>query len=78
MVDGRWDSHLHRPLHAATYYLNHILQNSHIFNVDYEIKPGLSCLQRMVRDVEKINKIDRQLEDFRKRSMSSDQILHWI
>jgi hypothetical protein len=29
---------------------------------------GLDCLKRMVRDVEKINKIDDQIVDFENRS----------
>ncbi|XP_058774188.1 uncharacterized protein LOC131648449 [Vicia villosa] len=57
---------MHRPLHAAGYYLNPILHYSSSFKADYEVKRGLyDCMERMIGDVEEISKIDTQLEDFK-------------
>lgn len=66
--------HLYRNFTAQTYFLNHILCYSHNFKVDYEVKCGLECLQRMMRDVEKINKTDGQLEDLKNRSKFIDNV----
>ncbi|CAH9125516.1 unnamed protein product [Cuscuta epithymum] len=69
VVDERWDKQLHRPLHAAGYYLNPQMQYSPNFKADFEVKKGLyDCITRMVADVEVQAKIDIQLDDFKKRA----------
>ena len=69
IIDERWDNQLHRPLHAAGYYLNPQLHYGPGFKIDYEVKKGLyDCMERIVGDKEEITKIDAQLEDFKSRS----------
>ncbi|XP_027340931.1 uncharacterized protein LOC113854230 [Abrus precatorius] len=69
IIDEWWDNQLHRPLHAAGYYLNPILHYSSNFKVDVEVKHGLyECLERLGGDLHLVNKIDGQLEDFKSRS----------
>jgi hypothetical protein len=40
IIDQRWDNQLHRPLHAAGYYLNPELHYSLDFKADWEVKKG--------------------------------------
>lgn len=66
IIDERWDKQLHRPLHAAAYYLNPQFHYSPDFKADIEVYHGLyECLQRMVTDEDQSSKIDVQLEDFK-------------
>jgi hypothetical protein len=69
IIDARWELQLHRPLHAATYYLNpHYHYNSN-FKVNANIKIGLyQCLERMVPDASERCKIDLQLDSFKDAS----------
>ncbi|XP_042449877.1 uncharacterized protein LOC122034629 [Zingiber officinale] len=68
IIDARWDNQLHRPLHAAGYYLNPQFHYSPNFKADFEVKRGIyDCLQRMVESMEEVKKIDAQLEDFKYR-----------
>ena len=41
VIDQRWDNQLHRPLHAAGYYLNPILHYGPNFKADFEVKKDL-------------------------------------
>ena len=66
IIDERWDAQLHKPLHAAAYYLNPHFHYSSDFKADREVKRGMyECMERMVPDDEEFNKIDKQLEDFK-------------
>lgn len=57
---------LHRPLHAAGYYLNPSIHYDPSFDPGSDIKLGLyTCLQRMVPEVSDRKKIDVQLEKFK-------------
>ncbi|KAI5437809.1 hypothetical protein KIW84_023793 [Lathyrus oleraceus] len=69
IIDNRWDKQLHRPLHAAGYYLNPLLYYNPNFIVDNEVKQGMyACLERMMGgDMDMVNKIDGQLEDFKSK-----------
>lgn len=70
IIDERWDNQLHRPLHAAGYYLNPQLHYAPEFKADFEVKRGLyDCMTRMVGDVKEISKIDAQLEDFKTKEI---------
>ena len=61
-----WEIQLHRPLHAAGYYLNPHFHYSPEFKAGSEIKLGLyTCLQRMVPDICERTLIDSQLEAFK-------------
>ena len=66
IIDQRWNNQLHRPLHAAAYYLNPQLHYEPNFrNDDAEVKEGLhTCMQRLVSDLAKRKKINLQLLDF--------------
>ncbi|KAL6501599.1 hypothetical protein OROGR_026732 [Orobanche gracilis] len=58
---------LHRPLHAAGYYLNPRFQYDDNFKADTEVKVGLyKTIERMYPNVETRIKIDEQLEKFRR------------
>jgi len=65
IVDARWELQLHRPLHAAAYYLNPHYHYNPNFKVNANIKIGLNqCLEMMVPNVSERCKIDLQLESF--------------
>ncbi|KAL6554980.1 hypothetical protein OROGR_006238 [Orobanche gracilis] len=52
IIDNRWNYQLHRPLHAAGYYLNpaYYYKNGEV-EKDAEVKEGLfSCIKRLSRD----------------------------
>lgn len=57
---------MHRPLHAAAYFLNPQFQYSPNFNANADIKIGLyTCLQRMVVDPNDRMLIDLQMDAFK-------------
>lgn len=61
IIDARWDKQLHRPLHAAGYYVNPQLHYAPGFKVDVEVKKGLfDCLYKMVPDYEERERITVQ------------------
>ncbi|XP_068497678.1 uncharacterized protein [Phaseolus vulgaris] len=66
IIDQRWNNQLHRPLHAAAYYLNPQLHYQPNFrNDDVEVKEGLyMCMRRLVNDVAERTKINLQFTDF--------------
>ncbi|GAU36121.1 hypothetical protein TSUD_374840 [Trifolium subterraneum] len=69
IIDKRWDKQLHRPLHAAGYYLNHGMHYSPTFKADFEVKEGMyECLKRMVGNRDERIKIDAQLEEFKSKA----------
>ncbi|KAL6331610.1 hypothetical protein AAG906_011550 [Vitis piasezkii] len=63
-IDARWTPQLHRPLHAADYYLNPQLRYGDKFsNVD-EVRKGLfECMDRMLDYQERL-KADIQLDSY--------------
>ncbi|RVX13588.1 hypothetical protein CK203_010298 [Vitis vinifera] len=63
-IDARWTPQLHRPLHAAGYYLNPQLRYGDKFsNVD-EVRKGLfECMDKML-DYQKRLKADIQLDSY--------------
>ncbi|XP_016177771.1 uncharacterized protein LOC107620063 [Arachis ipaensis] len=66
IINGRWKSQLHRPLHAAAYYLNpHYHYEPNFMVDDADIKIGLySCLKKLVPNQEERKKVGLQLPDF--------------
>jgi hypothetical protein len=59
---------LHRPLHAAAYYLNPQMHYDSRFKADIEVRKGLmDCLTKMVDDPEEQAKIEVQMHDFKKQ-----------
>ncbi|KAI8540876.1 hypothetical protein RHMOL_Rhmol08G0019000 [Rhododendron molle] len=66
VIDTRWDYQLHRPLHAAAYYLNPKFQYSETFKADREVRKGLyTTIERMYPDMDTRLIIDEQLEKFK-------------
>nr|KYP38381.1 hypothetical protein KK1_040364 [Cajanus cajan] len=51
IIDERWDKQLHRPLHAAAYYLNpHFHYDPNFRDDDVEVKQGLyNCMTRLLK-----------------------------
>lgn len=70
MIDARWETQLHRPLHAAGYYLNpQIFYDNQNEVCCEEVLKGLyDCISRLVPDVETQDKIDKELELYRNAS----------
>ncbi|XP_020203984.2 uncharacterized protein LOC109789440 [Cajanus cajan] len=66
IIDERWDKQLHRPLHAAAYYLNpHFHYDPNFRDDDVEVKQGLyNCMTRLVSDLNERSKIGTQLAEF--------------
>ncbi|KAJ0042719.1 hypothetical protein Pint_18504 [Pistacia integerrima] len=59
IIDTRWDFQLHRPLHAAAYYLNPKYHYDPNFNPDKEVKIGLyKVIEKMYPDVETRVEVD--------------------
>ena len=65
IIDERWEAQLHKPLHAAAYYLNPYFHYDPDFKPHYTIKEGLyNCLSRMIDNQNDLNTIHYQLVDF--------------
>ena len=67
-IDKRWDCQLHRPLHAAGYFLNPAIHydNPEGSSCD-EITEGLyACISRLVRDAGVQDKIAVELQKYKK------------
>ncbi|XP_057746199.1 uncharacterized protein LOC130965456 [Arachis stenosperma] len=62
IINGRWESQLHKPLHAAAYYLNpHYHYEPNFMVDDADIKIGLySCLKKLVPNQEERKKSSRK------------------
>ena len=68
IIDHRWEIQLHRPLHAAAYYLNPKIHYRPGFKASYDVKQGLyACMERMLTSEER-DLVDLQLEEFKDRS----------
>ncbi|XP_020549762.1 uncharacterized protein LOC105162262 [Sesamum indicum] len=68
LIDARWNVQLHRPLHAAGYYLNleFYYANSNV-EQDEEVKQGLyACIRRVVPTIELQDKILDELPKYKK------------
>eukprot|EP00253_Pinus_taeda_P015844 PITA_15844 len=66
VIDSRWTGMLHRPIHAATLFLNPAFSYKCSVDFDGEVMEGLhSCIQRMVPDPELRSKINRKIQSYR-------------
>ncbi|XP_057432600.1 uncharacterized protein LOC130725380 [Lotus japonicus] len=67
LIDTRWNFQLHRPLHAAAYYLNPKYHYQKNFNPDNEVLYGVyDVIHKMAAQDSKTRVlIDRQLEQFK-------------
>ena len=72
MIDTRWSSQLHRPLHAAGYYLNpEFFYANPELEQDAEVTTGLlECIQRLVPSLEVQDKITDELSLYQKAEAS--------
>ncbi|XP_058006514.1 uncharacterized protein LOC110632856 [Hevea brasiliensis] len=63
IIDKRWESQLHRPLHAVGYYLNpEFFYSNEKINEDVEVVTGLYLVvARLIPNKEEQNKIMAQL-----------------
>lgn len=66
-IDRRWDCQLHRPLHAAGYFLNPEIQYEHPNEVGCEevVKGLYDCIARLVPNMEIQDKILLELDAFK-------------
>ncbi|XP_052724958.1 uncharacterized protein LOC128194155 [Vigna angularis] len=67
IIDARWDNQLHRPLHAAAYFLNPHFHYEPNFRSDDggEVKEGLYfCMRRLIPDMAERRKINLQIVEF--------------
>ncbi|XP_057856282.2 uncharacterized protein LOC131065704 [Cryptomeria japonica] len=65
IIDRRWHHQLHRPIHAATYYLNPAFHFSPTFKVDVEVINGLySIMEKMAPAGSTQTELIRELQLF--------------
>ena len=67
IVDKRWDSKLKKPLHRAGYFLNpyYYYENKLEIELDGQFQSGLvACMEKMVRDPVKQDKILAELNEY--------------
>ncbi|XP_026383045.1 uncharacterized protein LOC113278410 [Papaver somniferum] len=65
IIDLRWNTQLHGPLHAAGYFLNPRYHYSSDFNATFDIKKGFyDVVTRMCSSAEERRNIDKQVELF--------------
>ena len=63
---GRWSILVHRPIHAATLFLNLAFSYKCNFDFDDEVLEGLlTCIQRMVPEYDTRNAINCDIEVYR-------------
>ena len=59
---------LHRPLHAASYFLNPRCFYSENFSNDAEVRRGLrECMQRMIPDIREYAQADVELDSYKQK-----------
>ncbi|KAL0012283.1 hypothetical protein SO802_007391 [Lithocarpus litseifolius] len=69
IIDRRWDCQLHRPLHAAGYFLNpeFFYDNRSEIERDEEVMTGLyKCIQRLVPNIDQQDKILEELTSYKR------------
>ncbi|KAI8535251.1 hypothetical protein RHMOL_Rhmol10G0159300 [Rhododendron molle] len=65
IVDERWALQLHRPLHAAAYFLNPRFHYDASFEADEEVRLGLyTVIERMYPSIQARLKLDAQMDKF--------------
>ena len=69
IIDRRWKCQLHHPLHAAGYFLNpeYFYDNRSKIEQDENVMSGLyKCIERLVPETEKQDKISKELKLYKK------------
>ncbi|KAL0455577.1 UNVERIFIED_CONTAM: hypothetical protein Slati_0896900 [Sesamum latifolium] len=69
IIDARWDIQLHRPLHAAGYYLNpEFYYSNPSVEQDKEVMGGLfKCIERLIPDGDMQDKLIEELAFYKKQ-----------
>jgi len=67
VIDERWNTTLHRPIHAAGLYLNPAFSYTYGFRFDSEVMSGFfECVQRMVPSADDRLQLTQELEDYKR------------
>ncbi|XP_049932911.1 uncharacterized protein LOC126409934 [Nymphaea colorata] len=65
IIDERWSGQLHRPLHAAAYYLNPAIRYLPTFKKDREVEYGmLDCIEVLVSDYKEHDAIHMSINKY--------------
>ncbi|KAK9281172.1 hypothetical protein L1049_004067 [Liquidambar formosana] len=79
VINGVWNNHLHRPLHATGYFFNPSFYYLNGFYVDAEVTSGLlCCMLHMVQDCSLQNIISQQIDEYREAKGAFEQALWWF
>ncbi|KAM0928072.1 hypothetical protein ACQ4PT_002256 [Festuca glaucescens] len=69
IIDQRWDKHMPRPLHSAGFFLNPLFFDGIRGDISNQIFSGmLDCIERLVSDVKIQDKIQKELNMYRKEA----------
>jgi hypothetical protein len=67
IIDQRWDKQMPRPLHSAGFFLNPLFFDGIRGDISNQIFSGmLDCIERLVSDVKIQDKIQKELNMYRK------------
>ncbi|CAM0877446.1 unnamed protein product [Alopecurus aequalis] len=70
IIDQRWDKHLPRPLHSAGFFLNPLFFDGIRGDISNGIFSGmLDCIERLVSDVKIQDKIQKEVNMYRKEAL---------
>jgi hypothetical protein len=70
IIDQRWDKHMARPLHSAGFFLNPLFFDGIRGDISNGIFSGmLDCIERLVSDVKIQDKIQKELNMYRKEAV---------
>uniref|UniRef100_A0ACD6A2H7 Uncharacterized protein n=1 Tax=Avena sativa TaxID=4498 RepID=A0ACD6A2H7_AVESA len=70
IIDQRWDKHMPRPLHSAGFFLNPLFFDGIRGDISNGIFSGmLDCIERLVSDVKIQDKIQMELNMYRKEAL---------
>ncbi|CAN6451101.1 unnamed protein product [Victoria cruziana] len=65
VIDNRWSGQLHRPLHAAAYYLNPAIKYQPDFKKDREVEYGiLDCIDVLVADPKERDAVHSEIHTY--------------
>ncbi|CAN6440829.1 unnamed protein product [Victoria cruziana] len=65
VIDNRWSGQLHRPLHAAAYYLNPAIKYQPNFKKNREVEYGiLDCIDVLVADPKERNVVHAKIHTY--------------
>ena len=66
VIDQRWNNTLHRPIHAASIYLNPAFSYAYGFRFDVKVVDGFfTCVERMVSYEQEHEEISKEMEVYK-------------